>query len=72
MKTYILRALFSDATAKLTDHPKLGKLGKIQGTPELIPRKNYRLVYEINGETVWVLVLFHTSRQWSLARDLPG
>ena len=64
--------LFSDAAARLTDHPKLGKPGKIQGTRELIPHENYRLVYEINGETIWMLALVHTSRQWPLARDLPG
>ncbi len=61
--------LFSDAAATLADHPKLGKLGKIQGTRELIPHENYRLVYEISGETVWVLALIHTSRQWPLIRD---
>ena len=29
--------LFSDAAARLSDHPKLGKPGKISGTRELIP-----------------------------------
>ena len=60
--------LFSDAAAQLADHPKLGRPGKIQGTRELIPHENYRLVYEISGETVWMLVLVHTARQWPLAR----
>lgn len=56
--------LFSDAAARLADHPKLGRPGKIAGTRELIPHENYRLVYELEGETVWVLTLVHTSRQW--------
>ena len=55
--------LFSDAAARLADHPKLGHPGKIAGTRELIPHENYRLVYELAGETVWVLTLVHTSRQ---------
>ncbi|MEY4022394.1 MAG: hypothetical protein RI960_1406 [Pseudomonadota bacterium] len=56
--------LFSTAATWLSDYSKLGKLGKIQGTRELIPHENYRLVYEINNETVWILALIHTSRQW--------
>ena len=61
--------LFSDAAARLADHPKLGRPGKIPGTRELIPHENYRLVYEIDGETVWVLTLAHTARQWPPARE---
>lgn len=45
--------LFSDAAARLAEHPKLGTLGKIPGTRELIPHESYRLVYEIDDETVW-------------------
>ncbi|BBE08280.1 RelE/StbE family addiction module toxin [Mycoavidus cysteinexigens] len=61
--------LFSDAAARLADHPMLGRSGKIPGTRELIPRESYRLVYEIELETVWVLALVHTARQWSPVRD---
>ncbi|MGY0618439.1 type II toxin-antitoxin system RelE/ParE family toxin [Lysobacter sp. A378] len=58
--------LFSDAAAKLAELPMLGYVGKIPGTRELIPHKSYRLVYEItiNDNTVWVLALVHTARQW--------
>ncbi len=41
-----------------------GRAGKISGTRELVPHESYRLVYEIEGETVWVLALVHTARQW--------
>lgn len=61
--------LFSDAAARLTDHPKLGRPGKIQGTRELAPHESYRLVYEVSGESVWMLALVHTARQWPLVRD---
>lgn len=56
--------LFSDAAARLAEHPLLGKPGIIPGTRELIPHESYRLVYEIEDETVWVLTLVHTARQW--------
>ena len=56
--------LFSDAAARSGEQPKLGRQGSIIGTRELIPHERYRLVYEIEEETVWILALVHTARQW--------
>ena len=56
--------LFSNAAATLAIHPMSGRVGQIAGTRELIPHKNYRLVYEIAGDTVWILALVHTARLW--------
>jgi addiction module RelE/StbE family toxin len=55
--------LFGEAAARLASHPRMGRTGKIPGTRELIPHRSYRLVYEIDGDTVWVLALVHTARQ---------
>lgn len=55
---------FSDAAARLASHPKLGKAGRVSGTRELLPHESYRLVYEIDGETAWILALVHTARRW--------
>jgi addiction module RelE/StbE family toxin len=60
--------LFSDAVASLTTHPQLGRPGTVPGTRELIPHENYRLVYEIADETVWILALVHASRRWPPVR----
>ena len=56
--------LFGEAVAGLADFPMLGHEGEIAGTRELTPHPRYRLVYEIMGDTVWILVLIHTARQW--------
>lgn len=56
--------LFSESAARLARYPRLGKAGQIPGTRELIPHESYRLVYELDGDTVWVLALVHTARQW--------
>jgi addiction module RelE/StbE family toxin len=56
--------IFSETAAKLADHPLLGKPGQVPGTRELIPHESYRLVYEVEGDTVWVLALVHTARLW--------
>lgn len=57
-------SLFSDAATLLSEHPKIGRDGKISGTRELVPHKNYRMVYQIEGDTVWILVLLHCARLW--------
>lgn len=56
--------LFSDAVARLVDHPMLGHPGKIPGTRELVPHESHRLVYEVGDEALWILALVHTARQW--------
>ena len=61
--------LFGDAAVRLADHPMLGRQGKIPGTRELLPHESYRLVYEIYDESVWILALVHTARQWPPIRD---
>jgi toxin ParE1/3/4 len=56
--------LFSTAAARLSDHPRIGRTGKIPGTRELIPHESYRMVYQIEDNVVWILALVDTARQW--------
>lgn len=62
--------LFGSAAARLANSPLLGKPGQIAGTRELIAHENYRLIYEVAAadDTVWVLTLIHTARQWPPGR----
>lgn len=59
-----LDSLFSQAVAQLADFPMLGHVGEIAGTRELTPHRRYRIIYEVTDQTVWILVLIHTARQW--------
>lgn len=61
--------LFADAVAGLAEFPLLGHDGEIAGTRELTPHRRYRLIYEIVGDTIWILVLIHTARQWPPLRS---
>jgi addiction module RelE/StbE family toxin len=61
--------LFASAAAGLANFAHRGRIGKIPGTRELTPHESYRLVYEIDGETVWVLALVHAARQWPPVRE---
>jgi plasmid stabilization system protein ParE len=61
--------LFDLAATRLAKRPNSGRQGKIPGTRELIPHESYRLVYEIKGDTVWILTLMHTSRLWPPTKE---
>lgn len=60
--------LFAEAASRLAEHPLLGKTGLIPGTRELIPHESYRLIYEVQDNTVWILALVHTARVWPPSR----
>jgi len=47
-----LDQLFSDTAAKLAAFPMLGHVGRIPGTREVLPHESYRLVYEVDDDTV--------------------
>ncbi len=55
---------FHAAAALLRSSPYAGKLGALSSTREFISHPSYRMLYQIRGETVSILALVHTSRQW--------
>jgi len=52
------------AILRLEDFPQLGRPGRIDGTRELIIHQHYILVYEVVDDTIIILMVLHTSRQW--------
>lgn len=56
--------VFEAAVGQLAEHPLMGRPGQIPGTRELILHENYRLVYEVQADIVWILALVHTTRLW--------
>ncbi|MCK5911254.1 MAG: type II toxin-antitoxin system RelE/ParE family toxin [Caulobacter sp.] len=61
--------LFSDAASSLAEFAMRGRPGLVAGTRELFPHESYRLVYEVDRDTVWILALLHASRQWPPLRE---
>jgi addiction module RelE/StbE family toxin len=58
----------------LVTHPKIGRPGRIKGTKELvISNLSYVLPYLIDGDSVEILRVYHTSRLWPKSiRDLES
>lgn len=48
----------------LRSQPFMGRAGSITGTREAIPHPSYRIVYQVADETVSILSVVHTARQW--------
>ena len=59
-----LDELFSEKAERLTDHPKLGRPGRVEGTRELVVHENYILVYDIVEDLTRILRVLHAARQW--------
>lgn len=57
--------LFSEKARLLEDHPALGRIGREQGTRELVVHSSYYLVYDVvEDDLVRVLRVLHVKRQW--------
>ncbi len=56
--------LISEKATRLIDHPELGRLGRVEGTRELVVHTNYLLVYDLKDDNIRVLRLLHAKRQW--------
>ena len=53
---------------QLVDQPNIGRLGRIQGTRELvIAGLPYIAPYRINEDVIEILRIYHTSRQWPVS-----
>ena len=60
----VIRAIIR-ACDGLADFPLLGKRGAIGGTRErLMTRYPYRLVYRIDGETIFMSRIVYVRQQW--------
>ncbi|MCR5563258.1 MAG: type II toxin-antitoxin system RelE/ParE family toxin [Desulfovibrio sp.] len=55
---------FKDATDSLLSFPYKGRIGRVNGTFELVIHQNYILVYVVNGKEISISALIHTARKY--------
>ena len=54
-----------EAVEVLEDHPEIGKLGRVDGTRELvISNLPYNIPYRKKGQWIEILRVFHQTRKW--------
>jgi len=63
-----MNARFRAVAKLLVDQPYAGRPGILPDTREFVVHPNYRMVYRIRGETVSIMAVVHTSRQWPPAK----
>jgi addiction module RelE/StbE family toxin len=59
-----LDELFVQKANRLTDHPGLGRAGRVSATRELVVHRNYILIYDTADDQVRVLRVLHAARKW--------
>ncbi len=55
--------------AKLPEHPRLYRAGRIEGTREMVVRANYIVVYMEDSFAVRILRVLHAAQQWPPAQE---
>jgi toxin ParE1/3/4 len=55
--------------AKLPDHPKLYRSGRVAGTREMVVRPNYLVIYSEDAQVVTILRVLHAAQQWPPTED---
>ncbi|WP_422137111.1 type II toxin-antitoxin system RelE/ParE family toxin [Endozoicomonas sp. ALD040] len=53
---------------KLMDFPKIGRVGRVVGTRELVAWGNYIIVYKVSETTIRILRILHAAQQWPLSK----
>lgn len=51
-------------TSRLPEHPHMYRVGRVEGTREMVVRPNYVVVYAERPNTVTILRVMHAAQQW--------
>ncbi len=64
-----LRLVIGACAERLTSHPYLHRQGRLPGTREAVVHPNYILIYIVQTDTVEIVSVIHSRRQYPPAAD---
>ena len=50
--------------SRLPENPRICRVGRVDGTREMVVRSNYIVVYTLDAHTVTILRVLHGAQQW--------
>ena len=50
--------------SRLPENPRLYRVGRVNGTREMVVRSNYIIIYTLAAHTVTILRVLHGAQQW--------
>jgi toxin ParE1/3/4 len=59
-----LKDEIEDKTSRLPEHPQMYRVGRVDGTREMVVRPNYIVVYADHPNTIAILRVLHAAQQW--------
>jgi toxin ParE1/3/4 len=59
-----MQALIEASAERLAEHPYMFRTGRLPGTREAVVHPNYILVYRVGADTVEIVNVLHTRRQY--------
>ena len=59
-----LKDEIEDRTSSLPDHPRMCRVGRVDGTREMVVRPNYNVVYAEDASALLILRVLHAAQQW--------
>lgn len=63
-----LLTVIKERAALLQDNPHMGRIGRVDGTRELIITETpYILPYRVKEDKIQILAVFHGARQWPVS-----
>ncbi|HID06130.1 MAG TPA: type II toxin-antitoxin system RelE/ParE family toxin [Armatimonadetes bacterium] len=51
-------------TSRIPDNPQLYRVGRVDGTREMVVRPNYIVIYAEDAKAVTILRVLHAAQQW--------
>jgi toxin ParE1/3/4 len=51
-------------TSRLPEHPQMYRVGRVDGTREMVVRPNYVVIYSDDPSAIVILRVLHAAQQW--------